>query len=113
MCQLPAQGGTCHSRRILQENVLISDDGKALLADFGLSTTIDKLGRATATEVRLWNTLSFAAPEATDNEVKTDEPDELVRAMLDIQVPMPVDKTETPAPETSNEARVVKKKIKK
>ncbi|EJD47435.1 kinase-like protein [Auricularia subglabra TFB-10046 SS5] len=47
------------------ENVLVSDDGKALLADFGLSTFIEKLATedTTGTDIRVWHTVRFAAPE--------------------------------------------------
>lgn len=47
------------------ENVLISDDRKALLADFGLSTLVDKAesSTTTATGIRQQNTIRFAAPE--------------------------------------------------
>lgn len=47
------------------ENVLISDSGKALLADFGLSALIDKAESSTTTalSVRGWNSVRFAAPE--------------------------------------------------
>lgn len=45
------------------ENVLVTERRTAVIADFGLSTTIDKLDHTTATGIRLWNTLAFAAPE--------------------------------------------------
>ncbi|EJD44402.1 kinase-like protein, partial [Auricularia subglabra TFB-10046 SS5] len=47
------------------DNVLISDSGEALLADFGLSTFIEKDESATGTMTTIcnMNTLRFAAPE--------------------------------------------------
>ncbi|EJD39214.1 kinase-like protein [Auricularia subglabra TFB-10046 SS5] len=47
------------------ENVLVSDEGNALLADFGLSTLVDKAesSATTATGIRLKHTVRFAAPE--------------------------------------------------
>ncbi|EJD44392.1 kinase-like protein, partial [Auricularia subglabra TFB-10046 SS5] len=47
------------------DNVLISDFGDALLADFGLSTFIEKDESATGTMTAIcnMNTLRFAAPE--------------------------------------------------
>lgn len=47
------------------ENILVSEDGHALLADFGLSTFIDKAesSTTTATSVRQRSTIQFAAPE--------------------------------------------------
>ncbi|KZV95792.1 kinase-like protein [Exidia glandulosa HHB12029] len=46
-------------------NVLVSDEGTALLADFGLSTTIQKAESeaTTATGIRQRNSLRFTAPE--------------------------------------------------
>ncbi|EJD47448.1 kinase-like protein, partial [Auricularia subglabra TFB-10046 SS5] len=79
------------------ENVLVSEDGKALLTDFGLSTTIDKLvsDTTTRTEIRHWNTLRFAAPEllfdaarSTSGRLrsKTPETDVYAFGMLAVQV---------------------------
>ncbi|EJD36944.1 kinase-like protein [Auricularia subglabra TFB-10046 SS5] len=47
------------------ENVLISESGHAQLADFGLSTVIDKEpdDRTTATKIREQSSLAFSAPE--------------------------------------------------
>lgn len=47
------------------QNVLISDSGDALLADFGLSTAISKADTeaTTATDIRQRNSLRFSAPE--------------------------------------------------
>ncbi|EJD45940.1 kinase-like protein, partial [Auricularia subglabra TFB-10046 SS5] len=47
------------------ENVLVSNDGVPLLADFGLSTLVDKAAETGTTDatVRVWNTVRFAAPE--------------------------------------------------
>lgn len=47
------------------ENVLVSNDGQALLADFGLCTCIDRTEKHTATaiELRGQNTFRYAAPE--------------------------------------------------
>ncbi|EJD37378.1 kinase-like protein, partial [Auricularia subglabra TFB-10046 SS5] len=47
------------------ENVLVSDHGHALVADFGLSTVIDKeeSSATTMTAIRACNTFRFAAPE--------------------------------------------------
>ncbi|KZV99443.1 kinase-like protein [Exidia glandulosa HHB12029] len=46
-------------------NVLVSDEGKALLADFGLSTSIEKEEDEdmTSTRIRTQTTLRFCAPE--------------------------------------------------
>ncbi|EJD49182.1 hypothetical protein AURDEDRAFT_29119, partial [Auricularia subglabra TFB-10046 SS5] len=46
-------------------NVLISDYGDALLADFGLSTFLDRteMSLETATDIRKMHTARFAAPE--------------------------------------------------
>lgn len=47
------------------ENVLISDSGDALLADFGLSTSVERsqFNVTTMTGIREMNTIRFAAPE--------------------------------------------------
>lgn len=47
------------------ENVLVSDEGTALLADFGLSTFMERteMSTRTATALRQLMTLQFAAPE--------------------------------------------------
>ncbi|EJD49187.1 kinase-like protein [Auricularia subglabra TFB-10046 SS5] len=49
------------------ENVLISDFGDALLADFGLSTFLEK-NQTTETGIRAMNTIQFAAPELLSSE---------------------------------------------
>lgn len=51
--------------RFAQENVLVSKDGEALLADFGLSTVINKAENETptATEIRVQGTVPFSSPE--------------------------------------------------
>lgn len=50
---------------IKSENVLVSNDGHAMLADFGLSTFIEKTASdmRTLTGLRMQMTLRFAAPE--------------------------------------------------
>ncbi|EJD54851.1 kinase-like protein [Auricularia subglabra TFB-10046 SS5] len=45
------------------ENVLVSNDGSAVLSDFGLSTLVDAGNNLTSTTLRVRNTLRFAAPE--------------------------------------------------
>ncbi|EJD35392.1 kinase-like protein [Auricularia subglabra TFB-10046 SS5] len=45
------------------ENILISDDGTVLLADFGLSTLVEATDSPTATNIRQQKTLRFSAPE--------------------------------------------------
>ncbi|EJD41837.1 kinase-like protein, partial [Auricularia subglabra TFB-10046 SS5] len=45
------------------ENVLVASGETAVLADFGLSTTVDSRGDTTATAIREWNTLCFSAQE--------------------------------------------------
>ncbi|EJD54189.1 kinase-like protein [Auricularia subglabra TFB-10046 SS5] len=45
------------------ENVLISNEGSAVISDFGLSTLVDAGPNLTATTLRVRNTLRFAAPE--------------------------------------------------
>lgn len=49
----------------VQENVLVSDDGQAVLADFGLSTAMDKSASDVTTTMNIRNqsTLPFCAPE--------------------------------------------------
>lgn len=61
---LHTQAGIVHGDLKCQ-NVLISDHGDALLADFGLSTLVDKLeGDTTTGSVIRWQgTLRFSAPE--------------------------------------------------
>ncbi|EJD44795.1 kinase-like protein, partial [Auricularia subglabra TFB-10046 SS5] len=52
-------------------NVLISDEGNALLADFGLSTFIEKAlpEEITSTSIRNRNTVRFAAPELLSDDL--------------------------------------------
>ncbi|EJD38232.1 kinase-like protein, partial [Auricularia subglabra TFB-10046 SS5] len=59
------------------ENVLVSDDGSALLADFGLSTFIDKAesSTTTATSLRQRSTIQFAAPELIFDDVLSEPAD--------------------------------------
>ncbi|EJD36017.1 kinase-like protein [Auricularia subglabra TFB-10046 SS5] len=45
------------------ENILISDGGTILLADFGLSTLVEAADNVTATHIRRHNTVRFSAPE--------------------------------------------------
>ncbi|EJD34402.1 kinase-like protein [Auricularia subglabra TFB-10046 SS5] len=57
------------------ENVLINDDGDAVLADFGLATLIEQEASdiTTISAIRVMNTLPFAAPEiAFPKESKQD-----------------------------------------
>ncbi|EJD47429.1 kinase-like protein [Auricularia subglabra TFB-10046 SS5] len=79
------------------ENVLVSDDGRALLADFGLSTLVEKADadETTRSGFRAWGTLPFAAPEllldqATSNSgrrrSKTPASDVYAFGMLMLQV---------------------------
>ncbi|EJD35781.1 kinase-like protein, partial [Auricularia subglabra TFB-10046 SS5] len=90
-----------HSLKIIHgdlkcENVLISDAGNALLTDFGLSTWIDKgdSEETTATDIRGWHTVRFAAPELLIDEAisagrtrsKTPESDVYAFGMLVLQV---------------------------
>ncbi|EJD46477.1 kinase-like protein, partial [Auricularia subglabra TFB-10046 SS5] len=62
------------------QNVLISDDGNALLADFGLSTTVEKQAGdgPTATAIRASNTLRFAAPELLKDDARS--PSRMIRS---------------------------------
>ncbi|EJD46479.1 kinase-like protein, partial [Auricularia subglabra TFB-10046 SS5] len=55
------------------ENVLISPDGDAQLADFGFSTPVEKPSGedTTTTAIRVSNTLRFAAPELLLDEAKS------------------------------------------
>ncbi|EJD46565.1 kinase-like protein [Auricularia subglabra TFB-10046 SS5] len=59
------------------ENVLVSDDERALLADFGLSPLIDRMSsNSTALVARNHSTLRFAAPEIlTDEAIDADDPE--------------------------------------
>ncbi|EJD46461.1 kinase-like protein [Auricularia subglabra TFB-10046 SS5] len=79
------------------ENVLISASGDALLADFGLSTTVAKADEeaTTATNIRHLNTVRFAAPELLLDEAtsasgrirsKTPQTDVYAFGMLVVQV---------------------------
>lgn len=49
-------------------NVLISDNDDALLADFGLSTVIERTETPTATFLRICSTAHFAAPELFEDQ---------------------------------------------
>ncbi|EJD36210.1 kinase-like protein, partial [Auricularia subglabra TFB-10046 SS5] len=55
------------------ENVLVSDDGDALLTDFGLSTVIDKSDSdaTTRTCIRQSCTVRFAAPELLKDDARS------------------------------------------
>ncbi|KAF9219836.1 kinase-like protein [Gyrodon lividus] len=72
-----------HSRSVVHgdlsgSNVLIRDDGRACIADFGLSTLLTELGGSTfATSRQTGGTLRWAAPELLhlDVQVSTDEED--------------------------------------
>ncbi|EJD35241.1 kinase-like protein [Auricularia subglabra TFB-10046 SS5] len=59
-----------------QANVLISDFGEALLADFGLSTFLEKANATlpTMTAIRRMHTAHFAAPELFLGASDTDRP---------------------------------------
>lgn len=78
------------------ENVLIADDGTALLADFGLSTLIERTETSTRTDTLLRQlvTIQFAAPELLlENETsslkrparRTDKTDVYAFGMMVIQ----------------------------
>ena len=79
--------------------MLVSDDENALLADFGLTTTIEKAESeaTTMTGIRQMNTLRFSAPEVLDfgervlgsgdrHRSKTQETDVYAFGMLVLQV---------------------------
>ncbi|EJD37462.1 kinase-like protein, partial [Auricularia subglabra TFB-10046 SS5] len=82
------------------ENVLVSQVGSAVLADFGLATFIDKAeaSTTTATGIRMRSSIAFAAPEllfgdidaATDlgprTRSKTPQTDVYAFGMLIVQV---------------------------
>lgn len=85
----------------VQENVLVSDDGMAMLADFGLSTAMDKAASDATTTVNIRNqsTVPFCAPELlldqaaavdaagqTRRRSKTSETDIYAFGMLILQV---------------------------
>lgn len=80
----------------MQENVLVSDDGDALIADLGLSTLVDKTANeaTTVSVIRLRVTLRFAAPELLDDTLiseglmrsKTPASDVYAFGMLMLQV---------------------------
>lgn len=81
---------------VAQHNVLVSNDGNALLADFGLSTTIQKAESeaTTATGIRQRNSLRFTAPELLleepDNtEPEGDDPLSPGAQIIEIRVPQP------------------------
>ncbi|KAF8839733.1 kinase-like protein, partial [Paxillus ammoniavirescens] len=57
-----------------QSNVLIDDNGRACISDFGLSTLLTKLGGSTyATSRHVEGTLRWTAPELLDLQVSEDE----------------------------------------
>ncbi|EJD39454.1 kinase-like protein [Auricularia subglabra TFB-10046 SS5] len=60
------------------ENVLVADDGRAQLADFGLSMIIDKTDASTrtATALRQQITIQFAAPELFLGETESQATEE-------------------------------------
>lgn len=75
MCYLHHVQGIVHGD-INQKNILISDDGRALLADFGLSTTVARGEKLTGENIRSSFTLEFCAPEILDDEATyPSEPD--------------------------------------
>lgn len=49
------------------ENVLVADDGRAVLADFGLSTYVTQQENRTRTDMRIKHTTRFAAPELLED----------------------------------------------
>ncbi|EJD39449.1 kinase-like protein [Auricularia subglabra TFB-10046 SS5] len=73
------------------ENVLVSDDGTALLGDFGLSTFIERAetGSRTLTALRQRVSVQFAAPELLISNIprsKTDRTDVYAFGMTILQV---------------------------
>ncbi|EJD47437.1 kinase-like protein, partial [Auricularia subglabra TFB-10046 SS5] len=97
VCYLHAFLGIVHGD-LKCENVLVSDDGDALLTDFGLSTVIDKSDSdaTTKTCIRQSLTVRFAAPELLKDNArspssrhirsKTPESDVYAFGMLALQV---------------------------
>ncbi|KZV91238.1 kinase-like protein [Exidia glandulosa HHB12029] len=72
-------------------NVLVTDDERAILADFGLATTIEKAEHetTTATGIRQRNSLRFAAPEILIDEASgEDTPLRLSGSFEDHDTPM-------------------------
>lgn len=53
---------------IKAENILITDDGAAVLADFGLSTTVQPGDKPTGNQIRQLYTLAYCAPELVDDQ---------------------------------------------